>query len=102
MRTLLEKINKEVLLDFLEEYAANDNKFANAVNVRFGKPEFQKELNKIEIAIDNALDVDEVSHYRNNGGWGYIRVDTGNIVEEIEQRAEQGHIRLAFAEIERN
>ena len=33
MRKLLERQNKEKLLDFLEEYAEHDAKFANAVNV---------------------------------------------------------------------
>ena len=92
----LENMNKEELLDFLEEYAANDAKFANAVNVRFGKPEFEKELNRLGKTIDDALD--GASDYRRHGGWGYISVDTGDIFAEIEQRVQQGHIRLAFAE----
>ena len=61
MRKLFERLNREKLLDFLVEYAENDAKFANAVNVRFGKPEFEEELNKIENEIDNALS--DVSDY---------------------------------------
>ena len=98
MKEFLNNIARDKLLDFLEEYAANDDKFANAVNVRFGKPEFKKELAKLEKAIDNALD--GASDYRRRGGWGYIDVDTNNIVDEIQERAEQGHIRLAFAQAE--
>ena len=97
MKKFLEKLNTEKLLDFLAEYAANDAKFANAIKVRFEKPKFEEELKKMENAIDNALA--DTSDYRRNGGWGYISFDTSNIIEEIQQRAEQGHVRLAFAQI---
>jgi len=98
MRELLERQNREKLLDFLVEYAKNDDRFANAVNVRFGKPEFEEELNKIEDAIDYALR--DVSDYRTHDSWGCVSINTGDIIGEIRQRASQGHIRLAFAEIE--
>lgn len=98
MREFLGRLNREKLLDFLAEYAEQDAKFANAVNVRFGKPEFEKELSKIENAIDYALD--GVSDYRTHDSWGYVSFDMGDITAEIQQRVSQGHIRLAFAETE--
>ena len=55
MRQLLESVNRDKLLEFLAEYAENDAKFANAVNVRFGEPVFDDELDKIEHEIDRAL-----------------------------------------------
>lgn len=48
MREMLEKLSRKELVDFLIEYAKTDAKFANAVNVRFSKPEFEEELSKIE------------------------------------------------------
>ena len=98
MREFLGRLNREKLLDFLAEYAEQDAKFANAINVRFGKPEFEQELSKIENAIDYALD--GVSDYRTHDSWGYVSFDTGDITAEIQQRVSQGHIRLAFAETE--
>ena len=97
MKKLFENLNKEELIDFLEEYAAKDAKFANAVNVLFGKPEFKEELNKIGKTVDN--EIRSASSFRRHNDWGYINFDGSNIIAEIEQRAEQGHIRLAFAEI---
>ena len=52
MKIFLKKLNQEKLFDFLEEYAKDNSKFANAISVRFGKPEFEKELDKIESKID--------------------------------------------------
>ena len=98
MRDFFERLNREKLLDFLTEYAEHDAKFANAVNVRFCKPEFEDELNKIENEIDYALS--DVSDYRKRDSWGNVSIYTGDITEEIQQRVSQGHIRLAFAETE--
>jgi hypothetical protein len=98
MRKLLENLSREQLLDFIVEYAENDNRLANAINVRFGKPEFEGELKKIENIIDEALY--DVSDYRARDSWGYVSIDIVDIIDEIMKRAEQGHIRLAFAEIE--
>ena len=98
---ILEKLSKEDLIDFLVEYAKSDANLANAVNVRFRKPEYpeyEEELNKIENEIDNALD--GVSSYYNRDGWGYVSFDVSHIVAEIRQRTEQGYIRLAFSELE--
>jgi hypothetical protein len=95
---LLQKLNKETIIDFLVDYAESDPRFINAVNVRFGKPEFENEVNKIEEKIDNALA--GASDYRRQGGWGYIDFDVSDIVNEIKLRADQGHIKLAFMEIE--
>jgi hypothetical protein len=98
VRELLEKLNKKELLDFIVEYAENDAKLANAINVSFGKPEFKAELSKMENEIAKALD--GVSDYRNHDRWGNANIYVGDITEEIKQRAEQGHIRLAFAQVE--
>ncbi|MCL1808841.1 MAG: hypothetical protein FWG42_03620 [Clostridiales bacterium] len=99
MRKLLEKSSKEKLLNFLEEYAKKDTKFANAVNVHFGKPEFEEELKKIEGSIDDLLDGISDYYYARDR-WGYVNLDTSCIIAEIKQRTEQGHVRLAFAETE--
>ena len=98
MRRLLDKIKRDKLLDFLVEYAQNDAKFANAINVRFGKPIFEEELDKIENEIDSALD--GVADYRSHDRWGNAIFNTSDIIAEIRQRCSQGHIRLAFAETE--
>ena len=98
MRQLLERINRDKLLEFLVEYAENDAKFANAVNVRFGEPVYDDEIDKIEHEIDRALS--GVSDYRTHDSWGNANFFTGDIIEEIRERASQGHIRLAFAETE--
>ena len=42
MREFLEQINREKLLDFLVGYADRDSRFANAINVHFGEPEFNR------------------------------------------------------------
>jgi hypothetical protein len=97
MRELLERLSKETIINFLLEYAESNTKFANAVSVRFRKPEFDEELCKIEIEIDDALA--EVSDYSDRDSWGNINFDVGDIYSEIWERLEQGHIRLAFAEI---
>jgi len=61
MRELLESLSKEELIDFIVEYAGNDAKFANAINVRFREPDFSEEpdfyeeLWKIESIIDHEL-----------------------------------------------
>lgn len=62
------------------------------------KPVFEEELNKIRYEIDKALG--HVSDYSTHDSWGHVDFYIGDIVEEIFQRAGQGHIRLAFAEIE--
>ena len=98
MKELLERLSKEELIGFLLKYAKNDPKFVNAVNVHFREPEFDEEINKIRYEIDKALG--HVSDYSTHDSWGHVDFYIGDIVEEILQRADQGHIRLAFAEIE--
>ena len=98
MRKLLESVNRDKLFEFLVEYAENDDKFANAVSVRFGEPVFDDELDKIEHEIDRALS--GVSDYRTHDSWGNANFYTGDIIAEIHERASQGHARLAFAETE--
>lgn len=95
---LLNALSKEEIIDFLVKYAKNDPKFVDAVNVYFLKPKFESELGRIESKIDVALAA--TSDYRSYGGWGYIDVDVSDIIMEVGLRAEQGHIRLAFAELE--
>lgn len=99
MRKLLESKNSGELLDFLEEYAKRDDAFRNALRVRFAKPDFHAELKSISAKIDNVLD-DVPNYNRHRGGWGYVNIDTDNIIFEIEERVKQGHIKLAFAELE--
>ena len=98
MRQLLEKVNRDKLLEFLVEYAENDARFANAVNVRFCEPVFDDELDKIKHEIDWVIS--GVSDYRTHDSWGNANFYTGDIIAEIRERASQGHVRLAFAETE--
>jgi hypothetical protein len=98
MREILNNQSKETLIDFIVEYAENNDDIINAVDVWFKKPEFSHELQKIGNMIDNALD--GASEYYHRGGWGYIDFDVSGIIMEINQRAEQGFIKLAFAELE--
>jgi len=98
LKKLLERLRKEELIGFLLEYAKSDPKFVNAVNVRFREPEFAEELKKIRYKIAKALD--HVSDYSTHDSWGHVDFYIGDIVEEILQRAGQGHIRLAFSEME--
>ena len=98
MRQLLERVNRNKLLEFLIEYAENDAKFANAVSVRFGEPVFDDELDKIEYEIDLALS--GVADYHTHDNWGNANFYTGDIIVEIRERVSQGHVRLAFAETE--
>lgn len=98
MREILEKLSKENLITLVLEHAKNDVKFANSLKVCFSKPEFEKELDKIKNKIDRAFG--GTSNYYNRDNWGYISFDVSDIITEIKQRAEQGYIRLAFAELE--
>jgi hypothetical protein len=95
---LLTSADASELLDFLSDYAKHDSKFDNAVQVRFGAPDFDHEVDKITEMIDDALTGNGGDYRR--GSWGHIYVDTSEICEEIRARAEQGHIRLAFTESE--
>jgi len=98
LRKLLEKLSREKLVAFIVEYAETDAKFANALNVRFSRPEFNEELDKIEIDMDRALrGVSDYYYNRDHGG--YASFNVSDIVAEIVQRVDQGHVRLAFAEI---
>ena len=98
MRDLLETIAPDALLDFLEEYARHDPKFDNAVHVRFAQPDFHDVLDKISVSVDTALA--GVSDWDTHDRWGYVSVDTSDILFEVEQRVKRGHIRLAFAALE--
>ena len=98
MRELLENLSKEELIDFFLEYAKNDTKFANAIDVRFREPNFNEELLKIESIIDHELiGAPESFDY---DSWGDIVFNVGSVYSEIEERTDQGHIKLAFAEAE--
>ena len=98
MRKLLEGLSKDDLIDFILEYAENDVRFVNSINVRFSEPKYEEELNKIRNKINYALA--DVSNYRTHDSWGNAIYDVSDIFEEICQRAEQGHIRLALSELE--
>ncbi len=98
LRKLLEKASKANLIDFLVEYAEYDGRFKNAVHVCFASHEYAAELSKIEAAIAEALAGTYDDDKRDR--WGWVSFDISDIVWEIERRTKQGHIRLAFAEIE--
>jgi hypothetical protein len=95
---LLEGLDKDALISFLVEYADHDARFRNALCVRFCEPEFEEELDRLGREIDYALD--GASDYRRRGDWGNIEFDVSDIYTEIAVRAEQGHVRLAFASLE--
>ena len=96
MRKLLERLGWEELLDFLDDYAKIDFRFANAINLRFSDPGYDEELGKMTIAIDVALE--GVNDYSARDSLGFVSFCTGDIISEIRTRIAQGHIRLAFAE----
>jgi len=96
--TLLQDIAPAELRDFLVKYAEHDPKVENALRVRFAQPDFDAELKKIKRSVNAALA--DVSDWDTHDRWGGADVDTSEILFEIEQRAEQGHIRLAFAGLE--
>jgi hypothetical protein len=98
MRKLLANITQNELLDFLDEYAKHDSKFENALQVRFGEPDFHSELKKISRNIEALLD--DVSDWDAHDSWGHVSVDTSEIFYEAEQRVKRGQIRLAFAVLE--
>ena len=98
MHDLLEAAAPEALLDFVKEYARHDPKFENALRVQFAQPDFEAELEKISGIIDAALA--DVPDWDKHDKWGWISIDTGDILFEVEQRVKQGHIRLAFAALE--
>lgn len=98
IRELLGQLSKDELIDFIATYSVRDDRFADAVSVRFSEPEFQHEITKLEKRVDAALE--PANEYRTYGGWGYIDIDLSDIVMEIEQRTKQGHIKLAFDEVE--
>ena len=98
MKEILKKQSKEALIDFIVEYAENNDSMINAVNVWFKKPEFSRELQKIKNMVDIAFE--GASDYKHHDDWGNIIFDVSDIIFEIRQRAEQGYIKLAFAEIE--
>ena len=95
---LIEGLSKEQLIEFLVEYAERDSKLVNAINVRFGVPEYKAELAKIDRKIAHVLN--GVSDWDTHDSWGHVHIDTSDIVYEVYERVEQGHIRLAFAELE--
>ena len=71
---------------------------ANAIKVHFGEPEFDDELIKIKKRIASALD--GISDYRYRDSWGNAIFNVGDIFAEARQRTGQGHVKLAFMEIE--
>jgi len=96
---LLLNIDPDELLDFLAEYAKRDNDFEDALRVRFEEPDEQAELAKLGGKIDTALE--DVSRYGRGSRWyDSSSVDTSGISFEIEQRAKQGHVLLAFKSLE--
>ena len=98
MRKLLEAIDKNDLIDFILDYANKNSGFQNSINVHFTKPDFDKELEKIRFKIEDTLDFESGYHYRDS--WGNVDFCTGDIIEEVYTRMQQGNIKLAFAEIE--
>jgi hypothetical protein len=98
MKKHLKNVSRDELVDFILEYAKDNDKFANAINVRFGEPVYSEELNKIRGQIAHALD--DVSDYHYRGSWGYLGVDVSDIITEAKLRAQQGHIKLAFMAME--
>ena len=98
MRDLLKAAAPEALLDFAEEYARHDPKFENALRVQFSQPDFDAELEKISGIVDAVLA--DVPDWDKHDKWGWISIDTGDIIFEVEQRVKLGHIRIAFAILE--
>ncbi|MCL2642652.1 MAG: hypothetical protein FWD52_03965 [Candidatus Bathyarchaeota archaeon] len=99
MRKFVEGLGREKLVAFIVEYAERDAKFANALKVRFCRPEFSEELGKLESAIDRALR-GVSDYYYSRDREGCVNFNVRDILTEIVLRVEQGYVRLAFAEVE--
>ena len=98
IRDLLRNADRETLIDILVEYAQHDAKLTSMINVRFREPEFDEELKKIEKLIDKGLG--ETSNHRIRDRWGGMVFDVADVFYEIEDRINQGYIKLAFTELE--
>jgi hypothetical protein len=96
LRNFLEGLDREELIDFLDDYAKSDPKFANMIIVRFDYPDYDEELDKIKRAIGAALE--GVHDYSVRDSWGNVYFDTSEIIEEIRVRIKQRHMKLAFME----
>ena len=94
MQSILKGISKDDLMEFLLEYAKKDTKFLNAFNVKFAAPENAHELTKLEKQIDSLLKY--ATSRRGRDSWGYMDIDISGILDELFERAQQGHVRLAF------
>jgi hypothetical protein len=94
---LLEGLSKKQLIDFITEYAEQDSRFENIINVRFGVPEYDIELAKVKRKINHVMD--GVSDWNTHDSWGHVHIDTSDIINEVYERLRQGHVRLAFAEL---
>ena len=81
MRELLDGLSREELIDFIEDCAKSDPKFANTVNVWFCIPGFEEELEKIKRTINIALE--GVNDYSFRDSWGNVSFETGDIITEI-------------------
>ena len=95
---VLESLSKAQLMQLVLDYCKKDSNLLNEINIRFKKPEFSAELEKMQYAIDQALD--GISDYHARDRWGYATVNVSHIQSEIRLRAQQGHIKLAFIQIE--
>ncbi len=76
MRSILKQSSKEQLIEFILEYADKDEKFANAVRVRFAEPELDKDLSRIAGELNNRFE--DVSHFVHGGGRRCQRCLCGN------------------------
>ena len=94
---LIKGLSKEQLIEFIIDYAKQDDKIINAINICFDTFEHKSELIKIEKKIDKALN--GISDWDNHDSWGHAIFNTNDITHEIYKRISQGHIRLAFDEI---
>ena len=98
LEELLKEQSKEKLIDFILDYSDHNDRFYNAVEVRFACPDYGAELQKMQREIEIALE--SVTDYRSRNAWGDANYNVDHIIEEIEERRNQGRIRLAFSEAE--
>ena len=95
MLNLIKNADENKLAEFLADYANQNPKFAIALKARFSEQmNYFDEISNFHFLIDEAIE--KALNYRLSGSFSYLNIDTSEVTDEINERARQGHIKLAF------
>ena len=98
MITLLNAVDQAQLINFMLDYAERDATFLNMINVKFSQLDFDEEITKMKAKIHAEFyGVQDYDSRRDS--WGNFQYCTDEIHYEINQRCEQGHVKLAFIQL---